>query len=401
MRPRLASLLITVLCLTIAPTATADTITIAPGQSIQAAINLLLINSSPIDTVLLSPGTYAQSAVVDFSGTNQTGMTIARKQSSRPIILGGILVRDAFRVTLSGLRVDSPHGDQTAAIVVRDSSAIAVDKCSGFPGDDGGLDVEDTFEMVVLQSDFSGMEVTSGEGGYGLKIIGGCAHFLSNVEAAANEREGIFIQADESELRDVVATGGEAGGMLIDGLRNVLKSCTAKSNGGVGIAIEGVADLKSCTVAANDGVGVRFGEDGGSTEHGGVLKGSTIKNNGGNGVLVREEHRGLIVKGNKLTANKGAGVRLIGDGNHVTDNSIKETKSGSNGGHGVLIESASRRNCIDQNTVKENAGTGVRVEGDDNYVLANVGKSGDGFVDAGGSGNSGRANTTSGNNDFP
>ena len=395
------SLLLLVALLSTASAARADTITVAPGQSIQAAIDLLMINSAPIDTVLISPGTYPEAVVVDFTGTNQTGLTLARKQTSRPIILGGVTIRDAFRVTLSGLRVDSPNGDQKAAIVVRDSTAVAIDKCAGFGGDDGGGDAEDSYEVVVLLSDFSGMQETSGEGGYGVKIVGGCAHFLRSVTAAGNENEGVYLQADESELRDVSVSGGENGGILVDGLRNTLKSCTSKGNAGFGIEVRGVADLKSCSVTGNDGVGVRFGEDGGAQFHGGLLKGSTIKNNGGNGVLVREEHRGLLVKGNKLTGNKGAGVRLIGDGNHVTDNSIKETKSGSSGGHGVLVESASSRNCIDQNTLKGNAGTGVRLEGDDNFVLANVGKSGDGFVDAGGSGNSGRANVTSGSNDFP
>lgn len=376
-------------------------LTVGPSQSIQTAIDLLMINSDSFDTIRVAPGTYNESLLIDFSGTNQVGLTIVRLQNQRPVITGGILVRDAFQVTLSGLRVDSNHGDQLAAIRVRDSSAVAIDRCSGFPGDDGGLDAQDSFEIVVLSSDFVGMNDTAGQGGYGVQIVGGCAHFLNSVDASGNETVGFSIEADEVEMKNLVAVGNESGGILVDGLENTLKNSESKNNEGFGISVIGGCDIKGCDVNGNDGVGIRFGEDGGSTQHGGSVKNCTLKKNGSNGIVVKEEHRGLLIKGNTLNENSGSAVRLVGDGNHVTDNNIKKSKSGSDGGHGVLVIDVSSRNCIDQNTFKENAGAGVRLLGDDNYILANVGKNGDGFIDAGGTGNSGRANVSNGTNDFP
>ncbi|MFG0317186.1 MAG: right-handed parallel beta-helix repeat-containing protein [Planctomycetota bacterium JB042] len=401
MKPRALTALAAVVASATLSVARADVITVGPSQDIQDAIDLLMINSDPTDTVRIAPGTYAESLVIDFSGTNQTGLTIVRDQNQRPIITGGILVRDAFRVTLYGLRVDSPHGDGNAAIRVRDSSAVSVERCSGFAGDDGGLDASDSFEIVVLDSDFVGMDETGGEGGIGVRIDGGCAHYLDDVVASSNEAIGFLIEADEVRMAKLVAEGNGEGGIAVHGFANSLSKSDANKNDGFGIEVVGVCDVKKCDVNGNEGTGIRFGEDGGATMHGGSIRNCNVKKSGGNGIVVKEEHRGLLIQENKVIESGGSAVRLVGDANHVTKNTIKDSKSGSDGGHGVLVTSSSGRNCIDQNTFNDNSGVAVRVEGDSNYVLANKGKGGDGFVDAGGSGNSGRANSTSGTNHFP
>lgn len=385
--------------------ARADTIAVGPGGSIQAAVDLLLINSDPTDTVLVHPAVYPETVVIDFTGSNQQAMVIARAQKERPWITGGIRVRHARLVTLAGLKVSSSSADGQASIVGEDTTGFAVIDCVTPAGDEGGLDAQDCFEVVVIDSRFAGMERKTATDGFGVRIVGGCAHFLEDVEATGNEGPGIVVQADETELRrcEVMGNGtvGEPG-LVLEGSRNLVKDGEYSGNGAHGIDVFGTARIKGATVRENDGAGIRVGREGPEVSAGGSVRGCTIKSNGKPGILVRSGHSGLEIFDNAIVKNSGAGIRLLGDRCHVRKNVIKSTEGGSAGGHGIVVEAGSRAHCIDANVFKGNTGHAVFLFGDDNYLLANLGKGGDGFVqDPSASGNDGRANVTNGPNDFP
>jgi Right handed beta helix region len=78
--------------LALAPVASAATIDVHPGESIQAAIN----NASPGDTIVVHPGVYHQSVVVNKNhltlhgaGASSTGTVIMPPQSSNRCMHGG------------------------------------------------------------------------------------------------------------------------------------------------------------------------------------------------------------------------------------------------------------------------------------------------------------------------
>ena len=142
--------------------------------------------------------------------------------------------------------------------------------------------------------------------------------------------------------------------------------------------------------------------DTGTQFFGGVVRQNSIDDNGSFGISVRSGQDGAEIAKNVIDGNRNAGIDLRGDGHLVDDNTISGTQAGSESGFGVLIDAASDDNCVRGNTFKDNDASAVRVNGDFNYVLLNVAKDGDSFITAGGTtGNEGRANKTSGQNDFP
>lgn len=381
---------------------------VSPPFKIQDAVDLALINPDAFDVIRVNSGTYAELVTLDFSGTNQTGITLIKNTTKRPIITGGVEIRDARVVTLQGFQVRSDLADATAAIRIRDCVGVAILDCIGQNGDYGGVDAADTDEVILDGCTFSNMdEASSADGGFGVKIIGRCAHAIRNSTFDGNEYRGIWVEADRTQIRNCsasnMATAAANAGIVIEGLQNSVRDCDVEDSEGLGIIVEGVCVVRNSLIRNNAKVGVRFGSDGVIDYSGGSIFSCTVSNNGGVGVVVNGDQDGVEVRNNVINGNEGAGVRLFSDWNVVRDNTIRITDAASIPGHGLLIEAGSTGNCVEDNFFKDNDGTGIQVEGDDNYLYLNDAKGNDGFVKAGGtSGNTGRANLTAGGtNDFP
>ena len=388
------------------PAARAANLVVGPGGSIQDAVDVAMANNDKIDVIAVLPDIYDEAVVIDYSGSNQEFLTIGRADSFRPIITGGITIEDARLVTVFGFEVGSNQGDGKAAIVIEDTTGAAIIDCVVQPGDDGGIDATGTYEVIVESCKVNGM-LTHGDDqmGFGVKIVGRACHEIRDTKAKDNATKGLWVEADRTVIRDCKVSGtdegGENFGILIDGRHNMVKDCTVNANETVGVVAIGVFDIRGNKIRDNEKTGLRLGQDGSTQFHGGVVKNNTISDNRGFGVLIRGDQDGAEIRNNNIDANRGAGIKIEGDGHLIRKNKIKDSRDDSDPGHGVLIESTSDDNCIDDNVFKENDGDAVRVNGDFNYVLNNVAKDGEAFVNGGSTtGNDGRANETSGQNDF-
>ncbi len=378
-----------------------DTFVVAPPFTIQNAVNLALVNASTTDIILVHPGTYAETVTVDYTGSNQKALLIERAQQSRPKITKGVLIKDSRLVTFSGFRVDSTHDDGVAAIRILDCTSVAVVDCEGTAGDDGGVSAVDTWEVVVGESDFSGMS-DDGGGGIGVEILGRRAHEIRNSSMDGNDKEGIVVEADGSLVRGCESTGNGGGGVSIVGLRNEVRDCVVKENGSYGVHAVGVCIVKKCTISSNTGVGLRFG-DGVTSYSGGQIRSNKIRHNGSHGISLRDGQDGVLVKDNSVSDNIGAGIRAASDGNVIADNTCKDTSISAADGHGIHVTDSADGNCVEENSLSGNDGQGILVEGDENFLVLNEASGNDGIVQvAGALDNDGRGNTTdTGANDFP
>ncbi len=382
--------------LSTASRASAAQFVVSPPASIQDAVNFALAGSDVFDVIFVNPGTYDEAVTIDFTGTTQIGLIIARNTSVQPKVSGGITVQDARLVSLLGLKVDSSHGDSNAAITLRRVTGVAIADCRGFAGDAGGVDADDCYEVIVDGCEFSGMT------NYGVRITGRCGHEVKKSTTNDNDNIGIWIEADRTVVKSCSAEGNGVGAIQVIGVANSVLSCDASKNDGYGVGVIGTATIKGNDIIGNSGTGVRLGDDLPDLAFGGAIKKNTINGNGF-GIVIKEDHDGCDISGNKLSGNKGAGIRVSGDRQTIAKNSVKNTSTGSAGGHGVLITGSSSGNCVEDNTFSGNDGDGVMVEGNDNYLVENNAKGNDGFIDGvGTTGNDGRLNqTVNGSNDFP
>ncbi|MBK6940127.1 MAG: right-handed parallel beta-helix repeat-containing protein [Planctomycetes bacterium] len=396
------------MALGVAPLASGAIIVTGFPAKIQDAVDLALSNADPADIIRVLPGTYSEHVVIDFTGTNQTILNLEGTGNGNHVITDGVEVVDARLVTLFNFTVDSNHGDGDAAIFVDNTVGFAALSCRGVAGDDGGLDVEDTFEIIVSNCIFSGMnESVAADSGYGVRIRGRTDHEVKNSTFSSNEFRAIWIEADRSRVQSCVAQqtgpGATTDAVFVSGFQNLVRKCKIRDNDGDGLVVSGVCVVRDNTIEDNQRVGMRLGIDGATTFSGGQVRKNTIRDNGSVGLFVDDDQIGAEIRENGIRNNESCGIQLLG-GNHLLyKNSVRETSNGAVGGHGIFIDATSDGNNLEGNSVRDNAGQGIRVEGDRNYLTFNTAKGNDGIdEDPAASGNAGRGNKTSGGtNDFP
>lgn len=389
-----------------AASASAEVYVVRPPARIQTAIDLALGNSDVQDTIFVREGTYPESLLIDFSGTGQKSLQLARQSLKSPLVSGGMTILDARLVSVIGLQFDSIHDDDLAAVNILNSTAITLSRCRGTPGDDIGVDVVDSVEVTIDRGSFGGMRRRSGGGGIGVRITGGCGHKVNDVNLERNSWYGLWLDAELSTVKECDISnnrGGEnGGGLLIRGLRNSVSRCRVKNNEGTGIRALGVCSIRNTTVSGSHGDGIRFGEGQSEIFQGGVLKGNRVLDNGGTGILIRSDQEACDVAQNVVDGNGGTGIKIQSNANRISKNNC--TKSGgSEAGHGIQISSSARQNCLERNSLSGNDGQGIQIGGDDNLLVGNKAKGDDGIVESSqASGNAGHANKTdTGKNDFP
>lgn len=384
--------------------ATGAVFIVAPPFSIQVIVDTALLNGDPFDTILCQPGVYREMVTVDFTGTIQEGLVIAKNTSQKPKVTEGFLIRDSRLVTINGFRIDSDHGDDLAAVRIRTSTAVAIVNCNGFPGDDGGVDATDTFEVVVDRCDFSGM---NGGDGIGVRIEGLGCHLVDDTYTDANAGYGVWIEADNSLVRDVHAFGNGGGapnaGIYMYGHRNEIRNCVANQNIGHGVYAAGTCTIKGTKSNSNTFDGIRYGLNGVTVYDGGSIWNCQTKRNGKAGINLRADQRACVVRNNKVFENGNLGIRILGDQNQLYKNNCRRNEAAGGGGQGILIGPAAYGNCLEDNFLKENAAEGIRVEGHITYLLLNVAQFNDSIIEApGATGNDGHDNVAiSAANDFP
>ena len=382
----------------------ADTFVVAPPFSLQSVVNAALANGSANDTIRVQPGTYPEMVTIDYSagtGAAQNSLTIVRNTNTRPKVSFGFLIRDSRLVTIAGFKVDSTHDDGDAQIRIRNSVGVAIVDCLGFTGDDGGVDANTSFEVIVRDCTFSGMESSPGTG-IGVFIEDLCSHTVQNTLTEGNASWGIRIDANQSLVKNCTSRSNGDGGIRVYGYQNTIKSSEADLNLGFGIHAIGVCDIKGNRANTNDTEGIRYGESGVILFDGGSVTNNITNGNGGVGLSVRNDQDGAQVSRNSCKSNNGGGIRIAGSFHKVLDNTCKNNDAGSSGGHGILIAGGSNSNCLSENVTKGNDGDGIRISGNFNFLKLNVAKGSDSIVEVVGTiGNDGYSNVAGGTNDFP
>jgi CSLREA domain-containing protein len=272
----------------------------------------------------------------------------------------------------------------------------------GFPGN--GIVLEggggNMIQHCVLGANNPGPPVRA-NGGYGVRITESPNNTIEDCTISGNASGGILIEG-------AAATGNtvqpNAIGVLLDGV-------TAIGNGGHGVSIVGAANntIADSVISANSGSGVHISGGGAS---GNLLRGNIIGADG-TGTLDRGNAQdGVFIDGapdnsvgvpspapetgNLISGNDRAGVHISGAG--AEDNQVQHNGIGvqldlasplGNGSHGVWIEG--NNNLVGGpaseppatippstwvvpdtlNTIANNGGAGVFVDGSGNSIRAN------------------------------
>ena len=125
----------------------------------------------------------------------------------------------------------------------------------------------------------------------------------------------------------------------------------------VGIKVSGIGNhLQGGKVVRNFGDGLQFS----ATAEGNVLRGATVRANGGNGILV-EGSGNKIVDNPRVDSNTKNGVLVTGSGNLIKKNVAGSDKTTGNGENGFKV--MGNGNTLDSNKSSANLGDGFTISG--------------------------------------
>lgn len=105
----------------------------------------------------------------------------------------------------------------------------------------------------------------------------------------------------------------------------------------------------------------------------GTIHNNTIYDNGGHGIILRQDSYNITIRNNVIKNNKGTGVYI--NGSMCYDNLIFNNTIISNGEHGIVISDYAYRNEILNNYLYDNIQTGVFIEEggfSGNYIINNT-----------------------------
>ena len=242
------------------------------------------------------------------------------------------------------------------------------------------------------------------DSGFGVRIRGRCGHLVRDTITDGNTFRGIWVEAASSVVRDCEAigngSGGASAGIYVEGMQNLVKGNVTNGGDGFGVFAVGDCRVRKNEARENERAGIRYGDESVGVFHGGEIRDNVVRDNDGDGVLVKASQLGCAVSRNDVRDNRGAGIRLAGGSCLVSENDVRDTsKSAGDDGHAILVESD--ENLLVGNVFSKNEGSAIRVTGGANYLFENKAKQKGAFVDASTGGNDGRDNETKGKNDFP
>ena len=228
---------------------------------------------------------------------------------------------------------------------------------------------------------------------------GADAGLTKDVHATGSTVAGYKIEGSNHSIQNV-RSFGNAIGFWITGSSNVLKGTLGTTKNGTGFRIEG----SSNTLDTNNGVSNNTGDGvviaGGNQN---VVKKFTVSGNGGNGIKVEAGAANTTLSENKAYSNGLNGYLILGTNTPMSRNVAGEIGSG-NAGDGIRI--VGNGGAMSENTSKGNGRVGIRVTGT-GHTLSRTRSGGDPNQNnsscqyvVGGSNTDGGQNTTSGNAAF-
>lgn len=293
-----------------------------------------------------------------------------------------LTLQDVDGVVLRDLELESGGLDNVPALLINGTSReVEVQDVAGVPGDDHGVETTaGTFGIGFDGCDFSAMLGrgftidgvshtldgcrASSCGLNGLVLASSSRNCAVDKFAAdavggsdASNRGVITVHGEGNRLTGCRATGGGLDGVFVDGSGHLLDGCDADDNLQSGFNVDDAAVvLRGCAASGNlfGLIGGRALVEGGSfrdnASHGVVLSqdrlhvvGVAANDNGGHGIFEVSGVSGGTIRGSTMKGNGGEGLLVQGDDTWVEGNVAKKgdgliDQGSANGGRGNKVK---------------------------------------------------------------
>jgi parallel beta-helix repeat protein len=157
-----------------------------------------------------------------------------------------------------------------------------------------------------------------------------------------------ILTGNGATLENCVADGNYGAGNGIQvGSGSVIRGCTARDNGGVGILTGLNVTLENCVSHDNSGVGIQLDSDS-------ILRGCTARSNDGTEIYAGNQ----VIIEDCVAEGQGVSARTAGDGVRVgTKSTVRGCIVTNNGGNGIITDGTNDR--LEDNEVLDNTGWGI------------------------------------------
>jgi len=340
--------------LLLAATVSAETVTLSPGDDVQAALD----TAAPGDILVFSAGTYPGPLTVP---PGKAGLSLKAKGAAvldgRPggAAVGPVLVIQSDGVQVTGFTIQHARAGSSA-------EGIKADDDLNF-GTIDGLQVRD---CRILNCDGPGLLVAGDDTLVDNTLVSGCG--------------GVSITGDGTRLERTTVRATDDDAVVLAGNDCVVSRCSVSIADGTGISVTGDrAELLSNSVSGCTGGGLVV-EGGDFT----VAKNRLSHCDGG--ITVGTFTVLGLVESNRVADCRGRGLLILECSELVVRRNVFE-RCGLEQSPAVHLQASG---CtLESNTVRDGDGNGFLVKGDDNRLLRNkaLGNLGDGFVVTVGAGN--------------
>gem|GEM_PF-5832677 len=273
------------------------TITVQPGESIQAAID----SASEGDTISILPGTYVENIVI----LGKSGITLTGSGAGVTIIKAsegegpGILIEKASNITVSNLTIQNAETEKRryggeyyppSGIMVKNADRILIQGCTVQQNRSEGV-------RIIGSHDISLINNTITKNG------------RSKEDEYRYNPDGVFIDFSN----DVTLTGNIISENLLSGVylyasdSNIIQNNMIANNSGIGVethfSMGGEPNVIQGNTIRGNAYGVML------FSHA-IVRGNIIEENGG-GVNQRVYRVSVKIVNNTIRNNYGCGIRII------------------------------------------------------------------------------------------
>jgi len=323
------------------------TVTVQPGESIQAAIDA----ASSGDVICLAEGEWEEHLSIEKSITlrgAEDGVTIRGYEANVPVVTVYFPAEgnEQKAVVLQELTITGGSGTGGAGLELKGAARAEAEDCTIF-GNRSGVVLSDTARLTL-----SSCTIT--ENRHGIELRDSARIAVQDGEINHNYSHGISVTdvayaefTDTSLSATQWGMGAEASGSA----ELVMVGCNVEGNNGVGLKVRNTAqvELIDCTITENGSDGVEVWDSAiaklsgcSLSDHitGVVLSGgrveitdSSISRNSLYGIWLTTNARATIVN-STISANGADGIQL----GHEAEAAIKGTHVTANGRYGVALQ---------------------------------------------------------------
>lgn len=361
------------------------TIQVAAGQSIQAAIN-----AAPAGAIIeVAEGTFTETLAISKSLTLKgagPGKTILDGRLGVAARRPTIRVSGTQKVTITGFTIQ----DGRRNIEVDNAQEVVVVGNQILRGVRQNILYNNKATGEIRENEILDARLEEPGLGRGINVVNSEVKIIKN-KIARSAAFGIILFASKAEIRENILEENVISNIFVNHIEgepsrvqiigNTISSARPDAQGRFGRGIEVVlsqAVIANNTIRQNAQIGViTFGAGGGQDEPPVEIRENTIQENGLWGVvLVVESDFGIpskaVLVGNTITGNLGAGVYVLEQSelqaskNRVADQ--KDAGGDRGAGDGFWFQAGSKGN-LEENTIENNAGCGVRGTNNPNVVI--------------------------------